>query len=117
MTDCPVAIYMNENNIDEKLIRWNDIFDQMVIDVQTLVKDFSGIINVPVLLAVLMFAIGGASFAATILLGAELHIIAYAFFLMCTIVASGILVLRHWYTMKVRYDRLFALQRAMESTQ
>ncbi|MFW9910832.1 MAG: hypothetical protein ACFFEU_00025 [Candidatus Thorarchaeota archaeon] len=108
---------MNENNIDEKLIRWNDIFDQMVIDVQTLVKDFSVMINWPIPLAVLMFAIGGASFAATILLGAELYIIAYSFFLMCTIVVSGILILRHWYRMKVRYDRLFSLQRAMESTE
>jgi hypothetical protein len=108
---------MNENNIDEKLIRWNDIFDQMVIDVQTLVKDFSVMINWPIPLAVLMFAIGGASFAATILLGAELYIIAYSFFLMCTIVVSGILILRHWYRMKVRYDRLFSLQRAMEFTE
>ncbi|NHI84186.1 MAG: hypothetical protein EAX81_07790 [Candidatus Thorarchaeota archaeon] len=106
---------MNENNIDEKLIRWNDIFDQMVVDVQTLVKDFSGMINTPVPLAVLLFAIGGGAFAATILLGAELLIVAYSFFLMCCMIASGILVLRHWYAMKVRYDRLFALQRAMES--
>ncbi|MFW9918033.1 MAG: hypothetical protein ACFFED_00375 [Candidatus Thorarchaeota archaeon] len=104
------------NDIDGKLIRWNDIFDQLVIDVQTLIKDFSGIIDFPVPLAILMFAIGGASFAATILLSGDLLVIVYVFFLMCILIVSGILILRHWYTMKTRYNRLFAMQKALEST-
>jgi hypothetical protein len=107
---------MDTNDINGKIIQWNDIFDQMVIDVQTLVRDFSGMINWPVPLAVILFAIGGATFTATILLSGEMFIIAYSFFLMCTLITSGILILRHWYTMRGRYERLFALQRAMEST-
>jgi hypothetical protein len=107
---------MGADDIDGKLIRWNDIFDQLVIDVQSLVKDFSGMINFPVPLAVLMFAIGGGSFAATVLLSEDLLVLVYVFFLMCCLVVSGLLVLRHWHAMKKRYDRLFAMQKALEST-
>ena len=104
------------NDIDGKLIRWNDIFDQMVIDVQTLVKDFSRMINWPVPLAILLFAIGGASFGATVLLTEDLLVIGYMFFLMCYLIVSGLFILRHWYKMKARYERLFAMQKALEST-
>ncbi len=107
---------MDTNDIDEKLISWNDIFDQMVIDVQTLVKDFSRMINWPVPLAILLFAIGGASFVATMLLTEDLLVIGYMFFLVCYLVISGIFTLRYWYKMKMRYERLFAMQKALEST-
>jgi len=111
-----MAILMDSDNIDEKLIRWNEIFEQMVIDVQTLVKDFSGMINWPIPVAILIFVIGGATFIAAVLLSTELLILVYTFFLMCCMIVSGLLILRHWYHMKQRYDRLFAMQRAMETS-
>ncbi|MHA2142341.1 MAG: hypothetical protein ACXADF_16830 [Candidatus Thorarchaeota archaeon] len=107
---------MDADNLDEKMIRWNDIFDQMVIDVQTLIKDFSGMINWPIPLAVLVFLLGGASFAAAILVNGTTIIIVYSFIIMCSCITSGILILRHWYAMKLRYERLFSLQREMESS-
>ena len=51
----------DEKNVDEKLIKWNDIFEKLLIDARTLVKDLSEGINYIALSAIIVTVMGLAA--------------------------------------------------------
>jgi len=51
-----------EKDVDKKLIKWNDIFEELLIDAKTLVKDLSEGINYIAISALIIVLIGGAAF-------------------------------------------------------
>ena len=108
-------IEMEEKDVDEKLIKWNDIFEELVIDVNTIIKDLSESINYIAIFGVLLILLGGANVATALLLGRDSKIIAYTVivFIVCTV--NGIIQLQKWYGLKLKYNRLNDLQREMES--
>ena len=106
---------MEKNNVDEKLIKWNDIFEELVIDVNTIIKDLSESINYIAILGVLLILLGGANVATALLLGRENKIIAYSVIIFITCAVNGITQLQKWYKLKLKYNRLNDLQKEMES--
>ena len=108
-------IEMEKNDVEEKLIKWNDIFEELVIDVNAIIKDLSESINYIAIVGALLILLGGANVATALLLGRSSRIIAYSviIFIVCTV--NGIVQLQKWYGLKQKYNRLNDLQREMES--
>jgi hypothetical protein len=51
----------DKKDVEEKLIKWNDIFEELLIDSRTLVKDLSEGINYIAASALIVIVIGGAA--------------------------------------------------------
>ena len=95
--------------MDEKLIKWNDIFDQLLLDATTLIQDFSGFINWPVFFVFLLFCIGGIALAVPIALGRDIQLVLAGGVIAVSCIPSGLAILQYWYKMRQRYNQLFAL--------
>ena len=100
---------MPDNTVDEKLIEWNDIFDQLLVDATTLIKDFSGFVNWPVFFVFLLFCLGATALLVPIVLGRDLQLVLAGGVVAVSCVPSGLAILQYWYKMRQRYTRLFAL--------
>ena len=106
---------MEKNDVDEKLIKWNDIFEELVIDVNAIITDLSESITYIAIVGALLILLGGANVALALLLGRSSRIIAYTVIIFVTCTVSGITQLQKWYGLKQKYNRLNDLQREMES--
>jgi hypothetical protein len=102
-----------EKDVDEKLIKWNDIFEELLIDARTLVKDLSEGINYIAVSALIIILIGGAALVVGLDRG-ESKYVAVGFMIFCICSFNGALTLRKWYKLKNRYKRLESLQKDME---
>jgi Na+/proline symporter len=103
----------NEKDVDEKLIKWNDIFEELLIDAKTLIKDLSEGINYIAISALMIILIGGAALIVGLDRG-ETKYVAVGFMIFCICSFNGALTLRKWFKLKNRYNRLQSLQREME---
>ena len=103
----------DEKNVDEKLIKWNDIFEKLLIDARTLVKDLSEGINYIAVSALIIMMIGGAALVVGLDRG-ESKYVAVGFMIFCICSFNGALTLRKWYKLKNKYRRLQSLQREMK---
>jgi len=104
----------DEKDVDEKLIKWNDIFEELVIDAKTLIKDLSEGINYIAISAFIVILMGGAALAIGLDRG-ETKYVAAGFMIFCILSFNGAMTLRKWYKLKKRYNRLQSLQKEMET--
>jgi len=103
----------DEKNVDEKLVKWNDIFEELLIDAKTLIKDLSEGINYVAVSALIIMLIGGAALVVGFERG-EVKYVAAGFMIFCICSFNGALTLRKWHKLKNRYNRLQSLQKEME---
>lgn len=103
----------NDKEVDEKLIKWNDIFEKLLIDAKILVKDLSEGINYIAVSALMIIMIGSAALVIGFDRG-ESKYIAVGFMIFCICSFNGALTLRKWYKLKRRYNSLQSLQKEME---
>ncbi len=103
----------DEKDVDEKLIKWNDIFKELLIDARTLVNDLSEGINYIAVSAFIVMLIGGAALVVGLDRG-EIKYVAAGFMIFCICSFNGALTLRKWHKLKKRYNRLQSLQKEME---
>ncbi len=103
----------DEKDVDEKLIKWNDIFEELLIDAKTLTKDLSEGINYIAISALIIMLIGGAALVVGLDRGGSKWV-AVGFMIFCICSINGALNLRKWYKLKNRYNRLQSLQKEME---
>ena len=108
-------IEMEKNDVDEKLIKWNDIFEELVLDVNTIIKDLSESINYIAIIGALLILLGGANVALALILGRSTKIIAFSVIIFSACAANGIIQLQRWHGLRQKYDRLNDLRREMES--
>ncbi len=103
----------DKKDVDEKLIRWNDIFKELLIDAKTLIKDLSEGINYIAISALIIMLIGGAALVVGLDRG-EAKYVAAGFMIFCICSINGTLTLRKWHKLKNKYTRLQSLQKEME---
>jgi hypothetical protein len=103
----------DEKDVDEKIIKWNDIFEELLIDAKTLAKDLSEGINYVAASALIIMLIGGAALVVGLDRG-ETKYVAAGFMIFCICSFNGAMTLRKWYKLKNRYNRLQSLQKEME---
>jgi hypothetical protein len=104
---------VNEKDVDEKLINWNSIFEELVIDVKTLIRDLSESINYIAVSALIAMLMGVAALAIGIN-RVETKYVAAGLIIFSILAGNGFMTLRKWHTMRKRYDRLKSLQKEME---
>ena len=104
---------MEKNDVDERLIRWNDIFGELLIDANALVKDLWENINYIAIFGVFMIFLGAAALTLLPGLGAEYMLASSFIFTMWGL--FGVLLLWRWYSLRSKYNRLRTLQSEMKS--
>jgi len=103
----------SEPDVDEKLIKWNDVFQELLIDSKTLIKDLSEGINYIAISAGILFAIGLAALVLGFDRGIraeEIKYIAAGFIILSVTSFNAAIQFRKWYTLRKRYARLKSLQ-------
>jgi hypothetical protein len=103
----------DKENVDEELVKWNDIFEELLIDAKTLIKDLSEGINYIAVSAFIVILIGGAALIVGLDRG-ESKYVAVGLMIFCICSFNGAMTLRKWHKLKSRYNRLQSLQREME---
>jgi len=104
----------SEPDVDEKLIKWNDVFQELLIDSKTLIKDLSEGINYIAISAGILFAIGLAALAIGFDRGIraeEIKYIAAGFIILSVTSFNAVINFRKWYKLRKRYARLKSLQK------
>jgi len=103
----------SETDVDEKLINWNNVFQELLIDSKTLIKDLSEGINYIAISALILFAIGLAALVIGFDRGIraeEIKYIAAGFIILSVTSCNAAIQFRKWYTLRKRYARLKSLQ-------
>jgi len=106
-------IEMETNDVDEKLIRWNDIFGELLVDANALVKDLWENINHIAIFGVFMIFLGVAALTFIPGLGREYMLASSFIFTLWGI--FGVLLLWKWYGLRSKYNRLRSLQNEMRA--
>ena len=103
----------SEPDVDEKLIKWNDVFQELLIDSKTLIKDLSEGINYIAISALILVGIGLAALVIGFDRGIraeEIKYIAAGFIILSVTSFNAAIQFRKWYTLRKRYARLKSLQ-------
>jgi len=99
---------METNDVNEKLIRWNDIFGELILDTNDLVNDLRVNINY-------IGIFGGAMMCFGVFLGVMEDILINSFIIFGTWMLFGALQLWRWYSLRSKYNRLRTLQSEIKS--
>ena len=105
---------VDEKEVERKIVKWNDIFEELALDAKALIKDLSEGINYIAFSALIVMLMGGAALVIGLDRG-ETKYIAAGFIIFCILSFNGAVTLRKWYTLRKRYSRLQSLQKELES--
>lgn len=108
------VIEMNKNNVDEKIAKWNDIFEELAFDAKSLINELSEGINYIAASGFIAILMGAAALVIGLDRG-ETKYIASGFMIFCILTFNGAMTLRKWYTLKMRYKRLHDLGEKLKS--
>ena len=100
-------------DVDEKLIKWNNVFRELLIDSKTLIKDLSEGINYIAISALILVGIGLAALVIGFDRGIraeEIKYIAAGFIILSVTSFNAAIQFRKWYKLRKRYARLKSLQ-------
>ena len=103
----------SETDVDKKLINWNDVFQELLIDSKTLIKDLSEGINYIAISALILVGIGLAALVIGFDRGIraeEIKYIAAGFIILSVTSFNAAIQFRKWYKLRKRYARLKSLQ-------
>lgn len=101
-------IEMEKNDVDERLIKWNDIFGELLIDSNDLINDLWANINYIAIFGAVMIFIG----AFIVMIG---RMGMSGLIIFSTWMLFGILQLWRWYRLRSKYNRLRSLQKEMRT--
>ena len=104
----------SETDVDEKLINWNNVFQELLIDSKTLIKDLSEGINYIAISALILVGIGFAALVIGFDRGIraeEIKYIAAGFIILSVTSFNAVINFRKWYKLRKRYARLKSLQK------
>ena len=104
----------SETDVDEKLINWNNVFQELLIDSKTLIKDLSEGINYIAISALILLGIGLAALVIGFDRGIrteEIKYIAAGFIILSVTSVNAAINFRKWYTLRKRYAHLKSLQK------
>ena len=101
----------DDKNVDEKLIKWNDIFKELALDAQTLIKDLLDSINYIAISALIVLLLGGAALSIAIIQAKGVQYIAMGVIIFSICAGNAGRVLYKWYRLRNKYKHLLSLQK------
>ena len=85
-----------KEDIDDKLVQWNDIFSDLTIDARDLIKDIKDMINYIAALAILMIAMGISAILIAVIRNQGPKYIAMSVIIFSVTAGNASLLLRKW---------------------
>ena len=101
-------------DINDKLVHWNDIFSDLTIDAQDLIKDIKDMITYIAVLAFLMTAMGVSAILIAVIRNQGPKYIAMGVIIFSIMAGNASLLLRKWHKLRIRYDKINTLQDKLE---
>lgn len=105
---------MDKNDVDEKIVKWSDIFEELALDAKSLIKDLSEGINYIAASGFIAILMGAVALVIGFDRG-QTKYIASGLMIFCILAFNGAMTLRKWYTLKMRYKRLNDLGEKLKS--
>jgi hypothetical protein len=107
---------MKEDVVDEELVRWNDIFKNLIVDAKELTKDLLQGVNYVLGSGILLLAMGFLTIYFVVIRNMQMG---SDFVLIGLVVSSPAVLLGLWnikkyFDLRRRYSRLYLYQREME---
>jgi hypothetical protein len=99
-----------KDDIDEKLVKWNEIFNDLTLDAKDLIKDIKDMINYIAFCAMLMVMIGVAAVLITVLRQLEPKYLAMSVIIFSIMAGNAYLLIKKWLKLRTRYDKLSSIQ-------
>ena len=107
---------MKEETVDKELLRWNDIFKNLIVDAKELTKDLLQGINYVLGSGILLLAMGFLTIYFVVIRNVQMG---SDFVLIGLVVSSPAVILGLWnikkyFDLRKKYSRLYLYQREME---
>ena len=99
-----------KEDINDKLVQWNDIFSDLTIDARDLIKDIKDMINYIAVLAILMIAMGISAILIAVIRNQGPNYIAMSVIIFSITAGNASILLRKWLKLRIRYDKLNTIQ-------
>ncbi len=104
-----------KEDIDEKLIKWNEIFDELTLDARDLIQDIKDMINYIAFSAMLMVMMGVAAVLIAVLRQLEPKYLAMSVIIFSMMAGNSYLLIKKWLKLRIRYDKLISMQNKIDS--
>ena len=104
-----------KDDVDEKLIKWNEIFNELTLDARDLIKDIKDMINYVAFSAMLMVIMGVAAVLIAVLRQLEPKYLAASVIIFSIMAGNAYLLIRKWLRLRIRYDKLSSIQSKIDS--
>jgi hypothetical protein len=105
-----------KDDIDEKLVKWNEIFNDLTLDARDLIKDIKDMINYIAFCAMLMVMMGIAAVLIAVLRQLEPKYLAMSVIIFSIMAGNASVLIRKWLKLRTRYDKLSSIQSKIDSS-
>jgi membrane protein implicated in regulation of membrane protease activity len=105
---------MAKDGLDERLTRWGELFDELALDAETIIRDLSELIGYVASTAMLMLMIGVAALSIPVLRGMEARYVGAGVVIFSICAGNAYTLYRRWRLLKSRYDNLESLRGKLE---
>jgi hypothetical protein len=103
-----------KEEINDKLVRWNDIFSDLTIDALDLINDIKEMINYILVSAVLLISMGISAVLIALLRHMEPKYLAASVVIFIVTVVNASQIIRKWLKLRIRYDKLRSIQEGLD---
>jgi len=103
-----------KEDINDKLVRWNDIFSDLTIDARELINDIREMINYILFSAVLLISMGISAVLIALLRHLEPRYIAASIIIFIVTTVNASQIIRKWLKLRIRYDKLRTIQEGLD---
>jgi membrane protein implicated in regulation of membrane protease activity len=104
-----------KDGVDEKLVKWNEIFDELALDARGLIRDIRDMISYIAISTALMLMMGVAAVSIAVLRQMDARYVAASLVIFSVTAWNAYQLFRKWLDLRARYERLYSLQSKMES--
>jgi hypothetical protein len=98
-----------KEDIDERLVRWNEIFSDLKVDAHDLIQDINDMINYVFISAALLIMMGLAAVLIALLRHLEPKYLAMSVIIFSITAGNAYQIIRKWSKLRIRYDKLSSL--------
>jgi hypothetical protein len=108
---------MKENSVDENLVRWNDIFKNLIVDAKELTKDLLQGINYVLGSGILLLAIGFMNIYFIVIRNAQMgpDFVFIGLAVSSPAIFLGLWNIKKYSDLRKKYSRLYLAQQEMAS--
>lgn len=104
-----------EEGIDEKLAKWNQIFDELALDAGDLIRDIRDMINYVFFSAMLLTLMGVSAVAIAVGRQLEPKYLAMSVIVFSVMAGNASLLVGKWLKLRARYNNLSGLEKKLDS--